>query len=811
MKNWLTIKSEYFGSDMDFQLRSFNILSVVCMAGVAARVGIGMITGTRLSQVLCCILVELVIIGLFGYANHGGHLSASRLFLAIFSNVVVFPTVFFMAGGIHSGAPTFLLLGLFMNFMLLKGKTLVVLSCAGAIVCTGLFLYAYSNPMSVSAPAAGWKVTLDITCSMVVVGLLIGIMFYVQIEMFRREWEKNEEQKKELNLAQEEANAANYAKSRFLANMSHEIRTPMHSVIGMTDIMLMEEQSEEMREQLNTIKAAGGALLTLIDDILDFSKIESGEMTLSESPYCAAEIVAQVATILEIKARNKGLELCTQVDESIPKLLLGDKTRMQQILINLSNNAIKFTNEGSVCVRVTWKEIEGEAELTLSVLDTGIGIKDEEQTFVFGEFQRSAVADTKAIEGTGLGLAISKQLAWLMGGDIQLKSTYGEGSEFICIVRQKIIDQTPTGKYTEKPVDEQAYQVSFVAPKAHVLLVDDNSINLKVAYGLLAHYRMKLDMAIGGVDCIRKIMEQRKKNPYDLILMDYMMPDMDGRETLEMLRSIDDSYCRTVPVIALTANAITGVEQELIMAGFQGYISKPIRMDLLAAQVRRLLPASYIQMVQSKTDEGANLVLQRQIQNLEEIKGLDVDGGLRHNNMQCELYLELLHYVMSDWKQLDDEAQKILNGKDMDAWSISTHALKSVANNIGAKKIAVMAERHEQQAQAYNSDWVLSNTPELLGEIRQLINALEGCLGECEGTQGILFWTPTEKNHQVALLLDQVEQYEGFAAMEQLRTVRMANWKPEELNTLSDVAKALEELDYDTAKKLLTHLIKTTL
>ena len=398
-----------------------------------------------------------------------------------------------------------------------------------------------------------------------------------------------------------EAEKASEAKSNFLANMSHEIRTPMNAIIGMTEIAMRESMSSKQKESLEQIRSAGNNLLSIINDILDFSKIESGKMEIRESDYQIKNVVQDVKNILTSRIGEKGIRLKIMVNEDIPNYLYGDDLRLRQIIINLGNNAIKFTEQGAVTIEMDYeKKSEDKILLYVSIKDTGIGIKDEDLEKLFGAFQQVDGKRNRRIEGTGLGLSISKAFVELMNGEIGVRSEYGKGSDFFFQIEQKIskISDTKAGAIEKNSAEE------FMAECARIMVVDDNIVNLKVIEGLLEPFKMKLVTVLSGRKCI-EILE--KDQEFDLIFMDQMMPVMDGIETLEEIRKLEGDYYQNVPVIALTANAISGVHEMFFECGFQDYLSKPIDMKEMRAVLLRWLPQEKIKAVSKINKEDVSL------------------------------------------------------------------------------------------------------------------------------------------------------------------------------------------------------------
>ena len=385
-----------------------------------------------------------------------------------------------------------------------------------------------------------------------------------------------------------EAERANQAKSLFLSNMSHEIRTPINSILGMNEMILRESTEPSVRDYAMDIKSAGNTLLSLINDILDISKIESGKMELLPEEYDVYDVVRDLRTMILTRVKEKKLELISEIDENIPSRLFGDDVRIKQIFTNILSNAVKYTPSGSITVRASCN-IKGDiATIHCEVSDTGIGIKKEDIPKLFTEFQRIDERRNRNIEGTGLGMNITLRLLDMMGSTLNVESEYGKGSTFYFDLDQRIVDKTPIGNIDkkQKAADNYKYHSTFVAPDAKILVVDDNEMNLKVFAGLLKKTQVNITTALSGAECLELV----KKERFDIIFLDHMMPEMDGIETLNEINKLGDtSPNKDTPIYALTANNFSDAAKMYKDAGFKGYVSKPIAPLKLEELIKEIL------------------------------------------------------------------------------------------------------------------------------------------------------------------------------------------------------------------------------
>ncbi len=502
----------------------------------------------------------------------------------------------------------------------------------------------------------------------------------------------------EIILAKQKAERATRAKSNFLANMSHEIRTPMNAITGMTEFIIRDTTDEVAKENALQIKNACHSLLAIINDILDFSKIESGKMELINSNYQFSSLINDVVAMMDIRLQNKPVELVVNIDETLPYKLKGDEIRIRQILINLLNNAVKFTEKGNITLNIWYDKVQNREQndricLHVSVKDTGIGIKQKDLEKLFSSFSQVDTKKNRSVEGTGLGLAISQRLVHMMGGEIRVSSIYGEGTTFELYIYNQVEDYRPIGKIMEYPLtrNTDAFSNFFQIPDVKILIVDDNRVNLKVAEGFLFPYHAKVDVAASGQEAIDILKTKR----YDLIFMDHMMPIMDGIEAMKKIRSMPghEKDC----LIALTANAICGVRDMYMKEGFQDFLAKPI----IAEKLDEIL-CKYIPEERRKPVAPREQLKKEQKQMDEEILRQVFLDGIRKEKLLRELYLE----------------------NDFERYTIEVHALKSVAAAIGRKGLSDIAKSHELAGKSGNHEFIRSDFDNLIFQYHLLIEEL---------------------------------------------------------------------------------------
>ena len=500
---------------------------------------------------------------------------------------VIMPVTFFFGGGMFGGAIIWFSFAFLYIGMLLTGVIRTVMLILLSLLAGFEYYMAYFHS-NVIVPHTNRMFYLDSLVSVILVGIVIYIMIWFQTRMFLNENKRAEEQKKEIE-------ALNASQNQFFSSMSHEIRTPINTIIGLNEMILKENISDEVADDAANIQAASKMLLHLINDILDMSKFQSGQMKLTPTSYHPGDMLSEIVGMLWIRAKEKKLEFHVSVAPDIPYELMGDEVRIKQILINVVNNAIKYTKEGSVSLSIQCGEKNGnELNIIYTVTDTGIGIKKESMPYLFTAFKRVDEEKNRHIEGTGLGLSIVKQFVDLMGGKITVNSVYTKGSTFIIEIPQTIVSEKHIGNINlEKKHELGARNVStsrFEAPEANVLIVDDNASNLLVVSKLLRDTKVKIDTAPSGAEALTKTLNKM----YNVIFMDHLMPEMDGIECHRKIRAQVGGMCRESKIVALTANA-GGENRALYEAeGFDGYLVKPVSGEELEKELYRLLPSDLV-------------------------------------------------------------------------------------------------------------------------------------------------------------------------------------------------------------------------
>jgi signal transduction histidine kinase/CheY-like chemotaxis protein len=733
------------------------------------------------------------------------------------------------------------------------------------------------------------------------------------------------------------AESAVVAKNNFLANTSHEIRTPMNAILGLSELALREDLQGHAREYLINIRQAGTNLLAIINDILDFSKIESGKIEITPSNYMLSSLINDCINIIRIRLAEKPILFIANIDSRLPNQIVGDEVRVRQIILNLLSNAVKYTHEGHIIFSVMGESVNVNTEkqkkakrfppenteyavgnqlhLTISVADTGIGIKESDIEQLFGEFVQVDTHKNRGVEGTGLGLAISRSLCRTMGGDITVASRYGEGSIFTAVIPQLVagksvlasvenpekkpvllfeprthyansivyaleslqvpvkavnnlndftaeIDNSESknqpyafamvsSKYVEQTHDlfqqkkcattpvfladlgeissskksiitmpaytlslanvlngvveiethEEKTSVRFIAPTAHLLIVDDIMINLDVAKGLLSLYEPVIDICTGGRDAIERI----KKQPYDIVLMDHMMPDMDGIETTEAIRQLDLDYAKTIPIVALTANAVSGMKEMFLSKGFNDYLAKPIEITKLDDMMEKWIPNEKKIKTLKKIKLDFNGDTQLVIEGIDVQKGISMTGGIEsgYRTVLKSFYKDAVARI----SYFADTPEK----SDIKTITIQAHALKSASATIGAEELSQEAAQLETAGKAEDLARIKEILPSFYTNLTHITERIDAALSQTEQSNAHAPKTKRIKPSTISQLAD----LQTALAEKKIKDIDRLIAELEQLPLDEKIKESVTEIsdfvlmsEYDEAANLLQKMLK---
>ncbi len=603
IKNWITV---IFDHRVSLRERMFRIVTFICMVALMCML---FMVKTKLNLILLPISIDMIaVIVKVSIRKDRIHAGATAISILL---LILFPISFFTAGGFYSGVPEWFVICFIYICITLEGRrmyTFFLLCVMETFLCYYIAFYVPESVVRNTSRSSFF----DSALSVILVGMLISVLLMFLNKIYEQENELSRQQKKEIE-------ELNRAENHFFSSMSHEIRTPINTIIGLNEFILRGDIPPEVAENARNIQGASKLLLTLINDILDLSKIKSGKMEIVKVSYETGKLFSEIVNMIWIKAKEKGLEFRLHIDSSIPSMLCGDEVRIKQILINLLNNAVKYTKEGSVTLAVRCERLTlNRVRVWYTVEDTGQGVKKENIPYIFHAFRRVDEEKNRHIEGTGLGLSIVHQLVELMDGEITVNSVYTKGSKFVVMLEQDIIDDKELGTFTldsrSRVHEGERYKQSFEAPDAHILVVDDNEMNLAVVKKLLSDTKIQIDIAMSGAECLAKTQDQH----YDGILMDHLMPEMDGIACFHALRTQPGGLCQNVPVIALTANA--GSDNQLLYRkeGFSGYLAKPVSGALLEVAVLSILPKELVKMSEGvdRSDIGKDFLIFEQTQRI---------------------------------------------------------------------------------------------------------------------------------------------------------------------------------------------------
>ena len=785
-----------FRLSLPFRVRLFNVLALAgCLVSLINAIS-SYINNQDLMILLINLGIAVLSFSLLFYAYKSGRYQFCYVVTIVMIFLIMFPYLFFKSGGYEGGMISFYMFGILFTVFMLEGKTMFFVAFTELAVYIATILIAYNNPETVIWFSSKKEVVTDLLMGFCASSISVATAMYLHFRMYNK-------QQKILEEARIEAQSANKAKSTFLANMSHEIRTPINVMLGMNEMILRESESEEIRQYAKSIERSGGYLISLINNVLDISRIESGKLEIEEGRYELSQLLQEILLIGEKQAEQKGLKISLDVDNNLPAYLIGDVIHIKQVLLNLINNAVKYTNEGKINLKVYRKEEFGNARIIFEVKDTGIGIKEENLDILFDAFIRVDHKKNQKIEGTGLGLTIAKQLVTQMAGTLSVQSVYGKGSTFLVDLPMKtdMEDKIISTKWEDHDQKNRQY---FVAPQAKILVVDDNEENLMVIRSLLKRTGIFVDTAKSGAECIEKV----NKNTYDMIFLDYMMPQMDGIETIQKLRQ-DQTF--DIPVIALSADVTKGIEQTFLKEGFCAYLSKPVMWKKLEDLLLKYLKKEIVFIKEDDKDQKE--IDEKELREIsQKLKDLDIqmEEGLKLLDGDFSQYCKLIEFFTQYQKLNMKQMEKLISRKDelpMSELTRMMHTLKSNAKAIGAINLYEIAKEFEIRGKQGDMEYILSGYPLLKFEWNRVFLAANNFFSMIEKNMKNNFPKNKKdyrsKEETKESLKTFITRYQAKEAKREIGDLLENAVTGPEKDLLNEMTAAIDQLDFDTAETLI--------
>lgn len=720
-----------FSEEVHVGLRIFNATTIGMIVVFVAMFGFSFAyKDNNLTRMVLTIAVLTTLFAMV-MANRYNKQDLITFIIIVIVDFFCLPVLHFYAGGLSGTMPAWEMMGVLLICFLMESRISYILGTIYLADFSLVYYLTIKYPQLVKNYVWANSDGFEVFVSFILVSGWVSLIYIYQKNLYIRQGLKLEEKEKNAVEAMKKYEKASNAKTDFLANMSHEIRTPINAIMGMNEMILRESESENITEYASNVENASESLLSLVNDILDYSKIEAEAFTLEPVEFSTKKLLGDCFNLLKARADEKHLSLTVKNNAFLPSRIKGDEVRLRQVIVNLLTNAIKYTTVGSVSLFADFNHREdGRIDLKISVTDTGIGIKKEDYEKLFIPFERVDRKVNRNIEGTGLGLMLVKRYVELFGGTISVESEYGKGSTFSVSVPVIICDSTPVGNLSDnlflKGTNQKKYESSLFAPNAKILSVDDVKLNHDVIISLLKPTEVNIDTVYNGREAINMI----KAGHYDLILMDHLMPEMDGIQTLFELKKLE--CAKNIPVVILTANALSGAREDYLEKGFSDFLAKPVKGVELEEILIKHLPEKLIETSPHQTKEPKEKKMnEKEITEdvFRRFDYLNLDSALECCADSLELYVQILSgFLYKDYKY--DALNDYFEKKDFDNYKVLIHAVKSSSLLVGLNELSEKAKALEFAIKDGNTDYVLLHHKEVMDEYKSVSDVLRSTLSE---------------------------------------------------------------------------------
>ena len=782
LKKWII---DFYTKEKELDISLFKLLGT---AGILISL-VGAVqdafTSSDLMGTLINLLAALASLVLMWFVHTTRKYLIGYLITSVSVFMILFAWLFLETGGMNGSIPYFFTFGIIFTLFMYKGKLLIVMETLQVTFYIGVCWFSFMHPEYVTPFGSAKKQFYDQMAGILFSSIGIGLIFLMYI------WEYRKQQK----IAEESSKA----KSVLLANISHEIRTPINMLLGMNEMILRESENTQINEYAQNIDNAGQHLLFMVNQFLDLSRIDMGKEELFEENFNLLRTVQSLGAFFGKEAEKKSLEFVMDIDRSLPAYFTGDPQKLSQIISNLLSNAVKYTSKGTIVFSVhETGRTAASRILRFEVSDTGNGIAKQDQNKIFESFERADIIRNRNVEGTGLGLAISNKLAGLMGTSIKVKSQYGIGSVFWFDLALK------PGRESDSYADSDGF---FIAPEARLLIVDDNDMNLMVVKSLLKRTLVIIDTAGSAIECYEKY----SKTEYDLVLMDYMMPETDGIEAMEHLRELDKAAGRKTPIIVLTADASPGKKEMFFQKGFDDYLLKPINSRLLEQVLSRHLPARLVTQVNNEV--AATLPEETKASFTALLKKYDIsfELALKHLSGDILQFARVSEYFIKNTSVSIERIRECIDTGDYENAAILIHSIKGNAGNVGGEDLYYSARRLERRAKDKDTEYILSALPlfimkweRVTGGLKTFLEEFEkikpGLIAEENGSEKLL-----DENELRDALLEAVRLGNQSPALRLIDDLERLSGKNESLETIREYIKSIE---FEKAEELINNLKK---